>query len=72
MVTTNQTIRAIKDQEGIYDRWMYAGKILRDDMNICHYHIIEGSTIFTSPGLDGGGEIYKGKIKGFDSAIESD
>ena len=61
---------------------MYSGKIIRDDFKISQYHITEGATIFTAPGLDGGGEINKGKIqdvfleafrkgtKGFDRVID--
>ena len=62
MVRTNQTVQSVKESEGTYDRWMYAGKILRDDMTIRYYHITEGASIFTSPGLDGGGKINRGKI----------
>ena len=44
---------------------MYAGQVLRDDLTICHHNIADGTTIFTSPALDGGGgnELSKVKIK---------
>ena len=32
-------------------RW----KVLKDDLTICHSNIADGTTIFTSPALDGGG-----------------
>ena len=42
---------------------MYVGKVLRDDQTICHYNINDGTTIFTSPALDGGGVNELNKLK---------
>ena len=57
-------MKSIKDQIGNYDKWTYAGKMLRDDQTICQYNITDGATIFTSPGLDGGGgEINKANVR---------
>ena len=61
-----QTKRWInKEQTNNHDRWMYVGKVLSDDPTICHHNIADGTTIFTSPALDGGrgNEFNKVNIK---------
>ena len=64
-VSPHSTIRAAKEQLRNKDRWTYAGKVMHDDQQIHHYKITDGSTIFTSPDLKGGGgnDTTNAKIK---------
>ena len=54
IASSSKTIGASKEQTKNHDRWMYVGKVIRDDLTICHHNIADGTTIFTSPALDGG------------------
>ena len=67
MASSKKTIGAIKEQTNNHDRWMYAGKVLRDDLTICHYNIADGTIMFTSPALDGGGGNEPNKVNIIDA-----
>ena len=64
MVGVDKTIRSIKKGIKNINMWMRAGKILKDGVTISQCVIEATATIFTSPGLGGGCEIDKTKIKG--------